>query len=114
MQRTLSLPWQTQPFLAHSTSLILSGLGVQSVISWNVANRRRSSSLSLGQYLASGGRTILSRCVVADALDVGLDEDDWPFEGAGLVCAMPTRLRFNRSSLACELRAGLSGSLDGC
>lgn len=48
---TRSFPWQTQPRFAHSISLTLSGLGVQSVSSWNVANRRTSWSRSPGQYL---------------------------------------------------------------
>lgn len=55
VQRTRSLPWQTQPRLAHSISLTRSGLGVQSVSSWKVARRRSSWSRSPGQYLGGGG-----------------------------------------------------------
>lgn len=50
---TRSLPWHVHPRLAHSTSLTRSGLGVQSVSSWNVASRRSSWSRSPGQYLSS-------------------------------------------------------------
>lgn len=49
--RTLSYFWQTQPRLAHSTSLTRAGFGVQSVMFENVFRRARNAVRSQGAYL---------------------------------------------------------------
>jgi hypothetical protein len=54
--RTLSWPWQTQPRLAHSTSLTFAGFGVQSVTDLKDSRRLRKAARSHGAYFGASVR----------------------------------------------------------
>lgn len=116
VQRRRSLPWQTQPRLAHSISLARSGLGVQSVISWNVASRRISWSRSPGQYRGAEGPLALP-CPADKEPSVRRSVTPAPpptteMEGlatpsaAGVELGAPTRRRLRKSALAEEEEDG--------
>ena len=88
VQRTRSLPWQTQPLLAHSISPTLSGLGAQSVSSWKLARRLRSCSLSAGEYF--GWVSLAATLVGVHFRRTTLDMVVAPLTGwAPLVVGMP-------------------------
>ncbi|KUI52878.1 hypothetical protein VP1G_00520 [Cytospora mali] len=112
VQRTRSLPWQIHPRLAHSTSLTGSGFGVQSVSSWKLARRFRSSSLSPGQYFGLNMAlfSLLGLLVVLLPLHFFktiFEMVVWPWPPCGMVglesfdgveSGKPSRLRLVRSS----------------
>ena len=99
--RTVSLPLQTQPLLAHSTSLTLSGLNAQSVSSWKVANLLTSSPRSLGQYFARG---FSSSAFTSEGLEPGAGDavrsemGDVLLRAVELDCGRPSLRRFSSNA----------------
>lgn len=86
-QCTLSWPQQTQPLLAHSTSLTFAGFGVQSVTDLKDSRRLRKASLSHGAYFGrsvrEGPTGASDRDLLCDMLVVFVDEIE-----AGSTCAV--------------------------
>lgn len=115
--RTVSLPWQTHPRFAHSTSFTLSGFGVQSVISWKVLSRFKRSPRSVGAYRAGGAFEVLDDswpCVRRETIADIVADRLALFPSLGAVeSGKPSRLRFWSSSRsALDARAGESEAVE--